>query len=359
MRRGWAFLIGVTALVGCGTADQPSSLSEEPPLSTTTVVPPSTSTPGASATSPSAEAPTTPAPASTTRTPTTTAPPETVLDGGDPFLILVDELPVEVAVFQTADEVVVARTGSAETVPVPITEWAWSDGDFVYETFGWPDPVSRAYDLAGSLVCEAEGRVLHVTRRQDGGYVMASESVIDWSDQVLEFPQPVPLDAVDCETGERQPIEPLSFLDTEIGSRFIERIGGREFRGEYDAEGNADIVNEQGISVNGDDYAGYHAFAADGSLVAYGDMGLGAGPHVSTTIRMRDTTTGTLLWSAELPRPFASLHVVDAGVLATLVRSDPIGTGDWTTDAVLVLDRDDGTPVSTHQLPARLVYAGP
>ena len=32
------------------------------------------------------------------------------------------------------------------------------------------------------------------------------------------------------------------------------------------------MTNEAGISINGDDYAGYHEFYADGSRVVYGDM---------------------------------------------------------------------------------------
>ena len=127
MRRGWACLVvGAIMLLGCRSADEPEALPGETTSTTTT----STSTTTTSTN-----------PTTTTTPIQTTAPPETILDGGDPFLAVVEELPVEVAIFQTADEVVVARSGATSTVPVPVEEWAWSDGAFVYETVGWPDPV--------------------------------------------------------------------------------------------------------------------------------------------------------------------------------------------------------------------------
>ena len=93
------------------------------------------------------------------------------------------------------------------------------------------------------------------------------------------------------------------------------------------------MTNEAGISINGDDYAGYHDFNADGSRVVYGDMTDLI--HVTTMLRSRDTTTGELLWSTELDRPVGPTHWYGDRIVA-LAPADGVPGGDH--EAVIVLD---------------------
>ena len=151
----------------------------------------------------------------------------------------------------------------------------------------------------------------------------------------------VPNYAVDCDTGSIEPIEPVSWR-WEVGTRRIERIGDRTFTHNYDAEGNGDVTNEAGISINGDDYAGYHEFSADGSRVVYGDMTDRI--HVTTILRSRDTTTGELLWSAELDQPVGLTYWYGDRVVA-LAPAD--GVPGLAYEAVIVLDAATGEVIET------------
>ena len=87
--------------------------------------------------------------------------------------------------------------------------------------------------------------MLHGIRAEaDGGYIASVESSPARRRHGEETPRPN--SAVDCETGERQPIEPITWM-REGGSRFIQRIGDRTFEAAGDAEGNADVFNESGV----------------------------------------------------------------------------------------------------------------
>ncbi len=115
---------------------------------------------------------------------------------------------------------------------MPEDTFAWSDGSYVHRVTREPiedgpdATMSSAATFDGTVVCNAPGEI----RRREGG----------WRSLVT------------------------------VGDRTFEEIG--------DAEGNADVVNEDGVSVNGDDDAGSHEFSPDGSSVVYGDYGTGPEP---------------------------------------------------------------------------------
>ncbi len=197
-------------------------------------------------------------------------------------------------------------------LPVPPTAYPWSDGEFVYwraedvDESGEYAPRSIAVDLDGAVVCEVAGTIERVRERDDGGYVA---TVSREEEAVVAYPEyPIPTYAIDCLSGDETPIEPTSWR-REGGYRHVDRIAGRTFSVDGDAEGNADILNEQGVSINGDDYAGFHTFSPDAELVVYGDYGVSFSPHVTTTIRARETIDGALRWSVELDRVFGALGV--------------------------------------------------
>lgn len=195
----------------------------------------------------------------------------------------------------------------------------WSDGSFLFWQEAVDDPDGTvAYrsvvtTFAGDVICETDGQAHRVTVLPDGGYV-ASTNRMDLAPPADGSEVAVPNEAVDCQTGEATPIDPVSWRG-EGSYRIIEEVSDRTFTFLGDAEGNADAVNEDGIVINGDDYAGLHTFSPDASEVVYGVYG-DAGPHLSTDIRVRDTTGGELRWSAELDRPFGVLHHVGQRVVA-------------------------------------------
>lgn len=215
----------------------------------------------------------------------------------------------------------------------------WSDGRFVYGLLVGADEVperSVAMTLDGEIVCTAIGRARHATTRTDGSYVMA-----------VEGPEPkddtIPLFAVDCASGDSQPIEPAVVFTGDGGTRITERIAGRVFTGFGDAEGNADFFNEDGRSLNGDDYAGYHTFTDDASIVVYGDMGVGSGPHFSPVIRARDTTDGRELWTTEFEQPFQHIfHVGDHTAVLFHADFDALFDQNPVSDRAVLFDTVTG-----------------
>ncbi len=223
-----------------------------------------------------------------------------------------------------------------------------SDGEFLW----WTDATtSTATTLDGTVVCVAEGSLHRIRAEADGGYIASVESWADVPGSTDDTP--VPNFAVDCETGERQPIEPITW-SREGGSRFIERVGDRTFEGQGDAEGNAHLVNETGISIDGDDYAGYHTFDDDGSGVAYLVMDALATPHLSDVVRARDTTTGELLWTVDLDAPAAGLWWYGDRVLAVI----PTDIGTMETAAVAVIDATTGEIVTTVPTTLDIAFVG-
>ncbi len=237
----------------------------------------------------------------------------------------------------------------------------WSDGDFVYRWSG-ADGVtssSTAATLDGTVVCEADGPIHHATRRSDGTFVMAVELDAGLQDWDGRGSYGVPLDAVDCATGDRQPIEPVLVYGGEAEARFTERLAGRVFTGTSDAEGNAHIVNEQDVSINGDDYAGYHTFSGDGSLVIYGDMQSGAGPHLSTVVVGRDTTSGQKLWDRRFDLAFRSLWFIDQRAVISFI-DDEAELFDFGNriDRAVVLDGVTGTQLDEVSVGFDLLYLG-
>lgn len=250
----------------------------------------------------------------------------------------------------------VVRWADGEVAEVPVPDDSWTDGTYFYR---WEDveatPARTSASLAdGTTVCEVDGRIQWVRERNDGTYV-ATVLRDDEVDFEGDAEWPIPTYAVDCATGESTPIETISW-QREGGSRTTETVAGRTFEVDGDAEGNADVFNEDGVSVNGEDYAGLHAFAPDASVVVYGDYGVSHSPHITTTIRARDTIDGTLLWSAELDRPFGSLDVTDDTVVVSQPPERHRHEPWWAVESVWVFDRATGERRHEIPTPVQLLY---
>jgi outer membrane protein assembly factor BamB len=269
---------------------------------------------------------------------------------------LAEEIGAATLITREPGTITVFTDGATTEVATPEDAYAQSDGNFLWWTTyaDRPDGAitshSTAATLDGTIVCEADGEIHRIRQEADGGHVASVERRDEVAGNAEEIA--VPNFAVDCETGERQPIETVSWM-REAGSRFVQRVGDRTFTGVGDAEGNADMTNEDGISINGDDYAGYHAFSADGSRVAYGDMT--AATHVTNMLRSRDTTTGELLWSTELETFVAGLHWYDDRIVALVPGGGVPGVAN---EAVIVLDALTGDVIKTVPASVDIAFVG-
>ena len=227
------------------------------------------------------------------------------------------------------------------------SDFVWSDGTYLmWETSSVgagdvPTTRSTAATLDGNVVCEVDGVLHRLRERAEGGYVASVERA-DQMDVPTGQDDPVPNYAVDCQDGTAVAIDPVSWR-REGGSRWIERIGAHTFSFDGDAEGNADVTNEAGVSVDGEDYAGYHVFSADGGLVAYGYFPPDApSALVTDEVRGRDASTGELLWSHDFEVMFGSLHHAGKRVVVALPH-DSTDPAPWTnTASVAVLDARSG-----------------
>lgn len=272
------------------------------------------------------------------------------------------------------DTALVWRPDGMVEITTPNRSNLWSDGQFLYRERRSADESTRGGDpddatyvamtFDGEVVCHTDERLHHAARRTDGAYVMAIEQ--PW-DEMEPDAEATPMEAVDCQNGERQPIEPVSFSLGESQSRSIISMAGRTFTSDGDAEGNADVENEQGVSINGDDYAGYHTFSPNGSLVAYGDMS--NNPHRSRTVVVRNTTTGEQLWRHEFDIEFSHLigFTAEESAGSNMVvgfidesdrREEAYGTREQerVIDRVVVLDALTGEVLGKHQVGFNIVY---
>ncbi len=272
---------------------------------------------------------------------------------------------VEALATQTGASVVVAQATGAviarvdgEILTIPLEERSadrsnvWSDGDFVYVSMASDSPEENAppsttvWPLTGEPSCEVDGWVHHAVIDSDGIVIVA----IDFGDAA---------EALNCETRERQPIEPFRRFDGETETRSTERIGNRTFDVLGDAEGNADVFNESGMSINGEDYAGFHEFTADASIVTYGDYTQSASPHVTQVITTRDTTTGELLWSLDLGSLFWTINHGDDRLFVTYpVDENAFFGGVETTRLVTIHSVDDGGEIGRADTALNLIYLG-
>jgi hypothetical protein len=248
--------------------------------------------------------------------------------------------------------------GRTSEIPAPPDAWPRSDGRFVYWSRypeGTESPFTTAAALDGSIVCEAAGNMGSIRPRSDGSFVATVERENETTPTPTEYP--IPNYAVDCATGASTAIDPVSF-HFEGGARTLKSVAGRTFTVHFDAEGNGDIVNTDGISVNGDDYAGFHTFSPDGTRVVYGDYGGGVSPHVTTNIAVRNTVDGSLLWRTELPRPFAALEITDQTVVAALPSRDAEYEPWSNTELLAVFDASDGTPLASLPTSIDILHLG-
>jgi hypothetical protein len=327
-RRRWVVLAAAAAVVAAGTAGIVWSQrdSSSPTVPGTTPDP----TPVPTTIAPTTVAPTTVAP---TTAPSTTAPSSQVAT-------LAEEIGASKLIVREPDRVIVFRDGATTEVATPDAAYVETDGTFLWWDIynGEPTNRSAAATLDGTVVCELEGSIHRIRVDPDGGYIASVERPSPAPDG---SETPVPNFAVDCETGEEQPIDPVSWT-REGGSRHVERIAERTFTFDGDAEGNADVTNESGVSINGDDYGGYYEFSPDASRVVYGDMT--AAIHVTNLLRSRDTTTGELLWTAELESPVAGFHWYDDRIVASVPGGGVPGVAH---EAVIVLDARNGDVITT------------
>jgi hypothetical protein len=294
-------------------------------------------------------APTTLSPATV---PPTTATPPTLAEPA-PVVTLAEAIGANELVVREPGRITVYRDGAPTEAATPDGVYVQTDGTFLWWDIVTGETTNRsaAATLDATVVCEVDGSIHRIRVDPDGGYVASVERPNPAPDG---SETPVPNFAVDCETGAEQPIETVSWT-REGGSRYVEYVGERTFTFEADAEGNADGTNEDGISINGDDYAGYYEFSGDGSRVVYGDMDALASPHVTDVLRSRDTTTGELLWTSELDRPVTATYWYGDRIVA-LVPSD--GVPGTTYEAVIVLDALTGDVVTTVPTSLDIAFVG-
>jgi hypothetical protein len=271
---------------------------------------------------------------------TTTVPP---VDRSSPLAALAQRIGASTAIAREPRKVTVFADGATIEAATPPDVYVQTDGTMLWWDIvtGGTTSRSAAATLDGTIVCEVEGTIHRVRQEADGGYVASVERRDEIAGIAEEIA--VPNYAVDCDTGSIDPIEPVSWR-WEVGTRRIERIGDRTFTHIYDAEGNGDVTNEDGISINGENYAGYHTFSADGARVVYGDMSASPSPHVTTVLRSRDTTTGELLWSTELDRPVDLTYWYGDRIIA---RAPADGVPGAAGEAVIVLDAVTGEVIET------------
>ena len=265
----------------------------------------------------------------------------------------------ETVVAALADGRVVSWVGGRTSqILAPLDASTWSDGRFVYwATYPDGDAVPRATaaGLDGSIICEAAGRMASLRQRSDGSFVATVERDHEATPMPTEYP--IPNYAVDCATGISTAIDPVSF-GFEGGARTVRSVAGRTFTVHFDAEGNGDVMNAEGISVNGDDYAGFHTFSPDGTRLLYGNYGGGVSPHVTRNIAVRNTADGSLLWRAELPRPFGDLQMTDERVVAALPSRDAEFEPWINTELLAVFDASDGTLLASVPTSIDILHLG-
>jgi hypothetical protein len=263
----------------------------------------------------------------------------------------------------TPDDVVVTWAGGRTTELGPAGDaWVRAEGEFVLweepvtDENGMPTPRTRATRLDGEVVCEVDGHMHRL--REVAGRLVASVERADELPVPTGQDQPIPNYAIDCETGERTAIDPISW-SREGGSRGILRVADRTFTYEGDSEGNADVTNEAGVSINGDDYAGYHTYSPDGDRVVYGDFTGSVSPHATDRIRSRDTTTGELLWTLDVGTPFGSLqHTGDRVVVSQAPATNGAITPWDATARIDVYDADTGEQLLSVPTVLEVVYVG-
>lgn len=348
--------------------DGTTDIGADSTTTTTSTTSTSTSTTQTSSTTPTSSTastnPTTTAPTSTTA-PTTAngAVAQSVIDS---LRTIATGTGSSVLVAQTPDgQVVALRDGTVTSVDGPADAFVHSDGTFVFWTLAQSDSEgitwrSTAATLDGNRVCEVDGRIHRLRQRDDGTFVASTERDDLAGDVGAAAEIPVPNFAIDCDTLDSTPIEPISWLASDSQSRAVTTVNGRTFTAYGDAEGNARVVNEQAMSVNGDDYAGSHVYSADGSQVAYGDYGVSSNgsPLTTETMRSRDTTTGELLWSVELDRPFAGMYFVGDVFVAELPPTEVAPEPYMATEYLAVYDAPTGEFLRRVDTELRIIYLG-
>lgn len=237
----------------------------------------------------------------------------------------------------------------------PLFGGAWVDDDFIYVVKA-ESGAAWIHDHDGFEVCSVqldEGETVHhATQRDDGSIVLGLEQWED-ADPIGSYNGI----ALDCESGERVAIEPMSQALGDGEWIAISRVADRTFEVSGDAEGNAAVIRtEAGVDlVADDDWAGLIAFADDAATIAYGDQAGSFSPHVTNQLKVRDATDGRLLWSAELPQLISGLWFVGDALVVGQGDDD----GGWIpTDSVIAFDVATGTNLGSAPSPEGLLYIG-
>lgn len=232
---------------------------------------------------------------------------------------------------RSADEVATLFVRSADD---RFIYWAVAEA----EDDPFEDWIAIATTYDGTVVCDLVESIHHVTERVDGTYVAGVERELESTIGAA------PAFAVDCATGDAVAIQSFVSYQGDGEVRVTERVGGREFTFLGDAEGNADLLNEDGLQINGDDYSGEHALDRAGERVLYGDYGIGASPHLSRHLVARTTTDGALLWRAEVESWALFRGWTDSLIVVALAGSE-VDPAEVSTAQLVLLDQHDGSVI--------------
>ncbi len=277
-------------------------------------------------------------------------------------VIALDARVVHVAYTERGVDGLPERRGhSHEVAPLG---WAWSDGDYVFQWVDDGDGALRstAATFDGTIICEADGSIHHFDPPEDeagrSGVMAVEASPSEWqlpTSDDAEFA--IPLTDVDCETGEAEPGESVSFRSAD-GFRFTKYAGPRTFRGVRDTNGIATLFDDLDRPVNGDDPAIDHKFNINATIVAYGVLASPDDPSIVTdVIRVRVVDTGEILWTVKLPFPFTFFHFADDRLVVG--QPDRGGSqGGQSTASVLLFDVRDGSQLGHFAAPFEVLSVG-
>ena len=377
--RSWWVAIMVIAVGACGAAAEPTAA----PLSIATE-PTNEVTVAASSTSPVVVAPsplsvattenlqqpqtTTTAPFVTVPVPTSrsTEPSITTRSVIDAAVIVHDidagvvgdlaaDLGASILVVADDDGWITHSTERTVSVQPPVAGWRrWGGEVMLWSRFSSGKRRTVAVNSAGDVVCDLPHDIASVT--SEGNQWTAFVELTDDIQFQDAMEVPIPATLISCSSQRAVEVPPRSFVgDQPILRRFVS-VGSRTFEEVYDQEGNADVFNEAGAPITGDDYAGRHAFNSDGSVIAYGDLGFARHPHATNLVKARDTTTGELLWSMELDGAFDYLQHVGNSVIVGV--PDRAGVGNEALpEYLVVIDTASGAGLRRVDSQIRVIHA--
>ena len=173
-----------------------------------------------------------------------------------PLATLAEAIGASTAIAREPGKVTVFADGTTTEVATPPDVYVQTDGTLLWWDIVTGETTSRsaAATLDGTIVCEVEGVIHRIRQDPDGGYVASVERARGDRRPPRRPP---------CRTTPSTVSPAIRSRSNPSGGRGrsapdYRAVGDRTFTDSDDAEGNADVTNEAGISINGDDYAGYH-----------------------------------------------------------------------------------------------------